>query len=42
MGARLLDLYKNEITSKLSEEFGYRNVHQIPKLQKIVVNMGVG
>jgi len=42
MGARLLDLYKNEITSKLSEEFGYQNVHQIPKLQKIVVNMGVG
>ena len=42
MAARLLDLYKNEIASKLSEEFGYQNVHQIPKLQKIVVNMGVG
>jgi len=42
MGARLQDLYKNEIASKLSEEFGYQNVHQIPKLQKIVVNMGVG
>jgi large subunit ribosomal protein L5 len=42
MATRLLEIYRKEITSKLSEEFGYRNVHQVPKLEKIVVNMGVG
>jgi len=42
MTARLLEIYRKEVASKLSEEFGYRNVHQVPKLEKIVVNMGVG
>ncbi len=36
------ELYKDSIEKKLQEEFGYKNVHQIPKLSKIVVNMGVG
>jgi len=40
--ARLLERYKTETTAKLSEEFGYTNVHQVPRLQKIVVNMGLG
>lgn len=35
---RLNDLYSSEVTSKLKEKFGYTNVHQIPKLEKIVVN----
>jgi len=42
MAPRLLDRYKSDTTSKLSEEFGYTNTHQVPRLQKIVVNMGLG
>ena len=42
MRPRLYDRYRNEIVSRLSEEFGYRNVHQVPRIDKIVVNMGVG
>lgn len=40
--ARLKEIYKNEITSELQERFGYKNPMQIPKLEKIVVNIGVG
>jgi large subunit ribosomal protein L5 len=39
---RLLERYRNDVVPKLQKEFGYRNVHQVPKLEKIVVNMGVG
>jgi large subunit ribosomal protein L5 len=39
---RLLERYRGEIVSKLTEEFSFRNVHQVPRLEKIVVNMGVG
>ncbi len=39
---RLLDVYRKEVVSKLSEEFGYRNPHQVPTLEKIVVNIGLG
>jgi large subunit ribosomal protein L5 len=42
MAARLLELYKKEIVPKLSKEFEFKNVHRVPKLRKIVVNMGVG
>ena len=42
MAARLLELYKNEIILKLSKEFDFENVNRVPRLQKIVVNMGVG
>jgi len=42
VSARLHELYRKEIASKLSGEFGYRNVHQVPKLEKIVVNIGIG
>jgi large subunit ribosomal protein L5 len=38
---RLIEKYKNEIVKQLSDEFQYTNVHQVPKLEKIVVNMGV-
>jgi large subunit ribosomal protein L5 len=34
--------YREEILPRLREEFGYRNVMQVPRLTKIVVNMGVG
>ena len=39
---RLLERYRKDVVPKLQKEFGYRNVHQVPKLDKIVVNMGVG
>jgi large subunit ribosomal protein L5 len=39
---RLLDRYRGEIAPALQSEFGYGNVMQIPRLTKIVVNMGVG
>jgi large subunit ribosomal protein L5 len=40
--ARLLDRYQKEITKQLAEKLGRENPHSMPKLQKIVVNMGVG
>ena len=39
---RLKEEYKGRIVSALKEEFGYKNVMQVPKLQKIVVSKGVG
>ncbi len=42
MRPRLQELYKNEIVPKLSSEFSFRNVHQVPRLEKIVVNIGLG
>jgi large subunit ribosomal protein L5 len=42
MAPRMLDLYRQEVIPKLSKEFGYGNVHQVPKLTKIVVNVGLG
>ena len=40
--ARLKEKYREEIVPELMKEFGYSNVMQAPKLEKIVVNMGVG
>ena len=40
--ARLRDKYKNEIASALAKEFDIKNPMAIPKVEKIVVNMGVG
>jgi large subunit ribosomal protein L5 len=39
---RLKEAYDKEIAPALQEKFGYKNVMQIPKLSKIVINMGVG
>ena len=39
---RLKEEYKGRVISALKEEFGYKNVMQVPKLQKIVVSKGVG
>ena len=39
---RLLGVYRNQIASDLIKKLNYNNVMQVPKLQKIVVNMGVG
>lgn len=40
--ARLKEFYRQEIAPKMMEKFGYKSVMEIPKLDKIVVNMGVG
>jgi large subunit ribosomal protein L5 len=40
--ARLKELYNKEIMPKMMKDFGYKNVMEVPKLQKIVINMGLG
>ncbi len=40
--ARLKDLYNDEIIAAMTKKFGYKNVMEVPKLDKIVINMGVG
>ena len=40
--SRLKDLYENQIREALKKEFGYKNEMEIPRLEKIVLNMGVG
>jgi large subunit ribosomal protein L5 len=40
--ARLKELYEKEIVPQLMKDFNYKNVMQVPKLEKIVVNMGLG
>lgn len=38
----LKEFYKNEVVARLKETFEYKNIHQVPRLEKIVVNMGLG
>jgi len=40
--ARLKEQYKKEIVPALTKQFGYKSVMQVPRIEKIVVNMGVG
>ena len=40
--ARLRDLYKSKIVSELTTEFGYKNPMAVPKMEKVVVSMGIG
>lgn len=40
--ARLKDLYNDEIVAAMTKKFGYKNPMEVPKLDKIVINMGVG
>ena len=40
--SRLKDIYKNEIVDAMIKKFGYKNIMEVPKLDKVVVNMGVG
>lgn len=40
--SRLKDTYQNEIVDAMMKKFGYKNVMQVPKINKIVINMGVG
>ena len=40
--SRLKEQYENEIKDAMIKKFGYKNTMEVPKLDKIVVNMGVG
>ena len=40
--ARLKEMYQNEIVDAMTKKFGYKNIMEVPKLDKIVINMGVG
>ncbi|ANQ53891.1 MULTISPECIES: 50S ribosomal protein L5 [Thermosipho] len=38
----LKEKYEKEIRNAMMKEFGYKNIHQVPRLEKIVINMGIG
>lgn len=40
--SRMKEKYNDEVTKGLMEKFGYKNVMEIPKIEKVVINMGVG
>lgn len=40
--ARLKELYKSEVVPAMIKKFGYKNIMEVPRLEKIVVNMGLG
>lgn len=42
MVARLQEKYNNEVVQAMMDKFGYKNIMEVPKLEKIVINMGVG
>lgn len=39
---RLQEKYQNEVVKAMTEKFGYKNIMQLPKLEKVIINMGVG
>ena len=42
MSARLKEKYQKDVVPALTKEFGYKNVMAVPKIEKVVVNMGLG
>ena len=42
MSSRLKEIYRNEMVDALMKKFGYKNVLEVPKIEKVVINMGVG
>jgi large subunit ribosomal protein L5 len=40
--ARMKDLYQNEVVAKLRADFNYKNIMEVPKIEKVVINMGLG
>ena len=42
MTPRLQEKYKNEVVQAMVEKFGYKNIMEVPKLEKITLNMGLG
>lgn len=39
---RLKETYRNQVIPAMQKEFGYKNIMQVPRLEKVVINMGVG
>ena len=42
MASRLKEKYTNEVVSALMERFQYSNIMEVPKLEKVIINMGIG
>ena len=42
MSTRLKEIYQNEIVEALMKKFGYKNIMQVPKIEKVVINIGIG
>ena len=42
MASRLKEKYDSSVRGQLREKFGYKNTHQVPKLEKVIINMSVG
>ena len=40
--SRQKDIYKNEIVDAMMKKFAYKNIMEVPKIEKVVINMGVG
>ena len=40
--ARLKEVYQNDVVQKLRTEFNYKNIMEVPKIEKVVINMGLG
>jgi len=41
MATRLKEKYRSEVCQRMQERFGYKNIHEVPKLEKVVINMSV-
>ena len=42
MSSRLKETYQNEIVDAMTKKFGYKNIMQVPKVEKVIINMAVG
>lgn len=42
MAIRLKEKYENQVVSALMEKFGYKNIMQVPKIEKVIINIGLG
>ena len=42
MSSRLKEIYQKEIVDALMKKFEYKNIMQVPKIEKVVINMGIG
>ena len=42
MATRIKEKYQNEVVPALQQKFGYKNVMEVPKLHKVIINMGLG
>ena len=42
MAARLKEKYLSEVAKAMMDKFGYKNIMEIPKVEKVIINMGVG